>query len=87
MAAKSFFAMRRSKSRIETQDAPSRCSSSGGVEKVLSGTITPPASAVPNAAARCSGRFVIRMPTRLSLPTPQAISARATSSERSHKSA
>ena len=75
----------RSKSRIETLDAPSRCSSSGGVENVLSGTITPPASAVPNAAARCSGRFVIRMPTRLSLPTPQAMSARATSSERSHK--
>ncbi len=63
------------------------CSSSDGVENVLSATATPPASEMPNTAATHSGRFVIKTPTRPSLPRPHARKAHATSIARSHSSA
>ena len=71
-------------SLTETLDAAIRCSSSAGVEKVLSATDTPPAMLMPKTADRYSGRLTIRMPTRLSLPTPLAIRALATSTDLSH---
>jgi len=48
-------------------DAPIRYSSSTAWRRVLNATETPRAMAVPNSAARYSGRFVINRPNRLSL--------------------
>ena len=69
----------------EQADWANMYSSSLAVEKVLSRVATPPASAVPNVAVINSARLVISTPTRSPLPRPSAVSACATSSERSHK--
>ena len=69
---KSFFSTLPSNSRIDTPETCSKCCSSGGVEKVLSTTGTPPLSAIPNTADTNSGRLLIRTPTRETLPAPAA---------------
>ena len=76
----------RSNKRTATHDELRRYSSSAGVEKVLRVTATAPARVMPKNAEIHSGRFVIRTPTRVSLPTPLARSAHATSTARSHSS-
>src|SRR6185312_17402863 len=75
-----------SNNRTATLDVFSRYSSSAGVENVLNVTATPPASDIPKNAEIHSGRLVIKTPTRVSLPTPLARNAHATSTARSHSS-
>ena len=84
---KSVFSTVLSNNSTATLEVLSRYSSSAGVENVLSATATPPASEMPKNAEIHSGRFVINTPTRVSLPTPLARNAHATSTARSHSSA
>ena len=79
ISAKSFLSTFRSNSSTETPESRSNASSSAGVENVLSGVATPPASAAPKKQEKYSSRLVVMIPTRVPLPIPQATSARATS--------
>lgn len=75
-AAKSRFSTERSKISSETSATRSRYSSSAPLAKELSSTAAPPARLMPNIALTHSGRFVAGTPTRVSLLTPRARSAR-----------
>src|ERR1700758_1200927 len=83
---KSVFSTLRSNSSMAALEDLSKYPSSDAVENVLSVTATPPASETPKTAEIHSGRLVIKTPTRVSLPTPQARNAHATSTALSHSS-
>jgi hypothetical protein len=77
-AAKSRSSTERSKISSEMSATRNWYSSSARFENVLMRTQVPPESAIPNIAEIHSERFVAKRPTRVSLPTPRATSARAT---------